>query len=205
MRRPSTVQVVHKQAAQRTHAIAPSVQEEGRHRACKCRRAASGASGGTVPVATDPMHVLRPVVISAPTVASRALGCPLAPWIWPQSTCCAVIGAATARRGAPGCRWMEAGPRAARAPGVSTTRDLCMSCCPAPRTMGGEPMRRDRSRQPRTSHKVAKVQLARRGGARAAAQCSPSCEAAPPRAATAAQPVVGRRCAAEGNVSAVNE
>ena len=79
MRRPCTVQVVHKQAAPRTHAIAPSVQEEGRPCACRCRQAALGASGGTVPVATDPMHALRPVVISAPTVSQQSAGVSIGP------------------------------------------------------------------------------------------------------------------------------
>ena len=51
---------------------------------------------------------------------------------------------ATARRGAPGCRWMELRPRAARAPGAPTIRQLCVSRCPSPRTMCGETTRRDR-------------------------------------------------------------
>ena len=38
-----------------------------------------GASGGTVPVATDPMHALRPVVISAPTVSQQSAGVSIGP------------------------------------------------------------------------------------------------------------------------------
>ena len=159
--------MVHKQAAQRTHAIAPSVHEEGRHRACKCRVAAPGASGGTVPVATDPVHLLRPVVISASTVVSGALGCPLAPWISPQSACCVVIGAITARSDAPGCHWMIAEAQCCSRTWSLDDPPLLSSCFHAA-PMCGKPMRKNRRWQRQTNHEVASAQLARRGEARVA-------------------------------------
>ena len=100
---------------------------------------------------------------------------------------------------------MELRPRAARAPGAPTIRHLCVSCCPSPRTMCGEPMRRDRPRQRQFSRTVARVQLALRGRVCAAAQCSPSSRPLLRGIVVAAQPVVGRRRAAEATASVANE
>ena len=60
-------------------------------------------------------------------------------------------------------------------------------------------------RQRQVSRAVARVQLALPGGVRAAAQCSPSSRPLLRGIVVAAQPVVGRRRAAEATASVANE